>query len=166
VIAAPFIVEALDASHDRASFSCGVEALDRYFWKQVTQDVRRRVTACYVALDAQGAKVAGYYTLSAAGIPLAEMPAELAKRLPRYPSVPVARLGRLAVDQAYRGRKLGSALLWDAVQRSLRSEIAVFALVVDAKDDQAGTFYRHHGFTSFGSQPRQLVLPLTNLIIR
>lgn len=127
------------------------------------QDVRRRATACYVALEAPGAKVAGYYTLAAAGIPLAEMPATLAKQLPRHPSVPVARLGRLAVDQAYRGRNLGSAMLWDAVQRSLRSEIAVFALVVDAKDDRAEAFYRHHGFVSFGSQPRRLVLPLANL---
>jgi predicted GNAT family N-acyltransferase len=165
-MAVPFVVEALNASHDRAGFSCGVEALDRYFWKQVTQDVRRRVTACYVALDGQAVKVAGYYTLAAAGIPLAEMPAELLKRLPRYPSVPVARLGRLAVDHAYRGRKLGAALLWDAIQRSLRSEIAVFALVVDAKDDQTVAFYRHHGFVAFGSQPRQLVLPLTNTVIQ
>ncbi len=110
--------------------------------------------------------MAGYYTLAAAGIPLADMPAQLAKRLPRYPSVPVARLGRLAVDQAYRGRKLGSALLWDAIQRSLRSEVAVFALVVDAKDEQAEAFYRHHGFVPFGSQPRQFVLPLTNLVVK
>ena len=165
-MAEPFLIEALGPRHDRASFSCGVEALDRYFRKQATQDVRRRVTACYVATEALGAKVAGYYTLAAAGIPLADMPAELAKRLPRYPSVPVARLGRLAVDQAYRGRKLGSALLWDAVQRSVRSEVAVFALVVDAKDDQAETFYHHHGFQPFGSQPKQLFLPLTNLIIK
>ncbi len=165
-MAGPFLIEALGPSHDRTSFSCGVEALDRYFQKQVTQDVRRRATACYVATESSGAKVAGYYTLAAAGIPLADMPAELAKRLPRYPSVPVARLGRLAVDQVYRGRKLGSALLWDAVQRSLRSEVAVFALVVDAKDDQAEAFYRHHGFLSFGSQPKQLVLPLTNLVIK
>ena len=164
-MAGQFVIEALASSHDRAGFSCGVEALDQYFQKQATQDVHRRATACYVALESPGAKVAGYYTLAAAGIPLAEMPAALAKRLPRYPSVPVARLGRLAVDQAYRARKLGSALLWDAVQRSLRSEIAVFALVVDAKDDPAEAFYRHHGFVPFVSQPRQLVLLLTNLIV-
>ncbi len=91
------------------------------------------------------------------------MPAALAKRLPRYPSVPVARLGRIAVDRADRGRKLGSALPWDVVARSLRSEIAVFALFVDAKDDQAEAFCLHHEFVSFGSQPRQLVLPLTKL---
>jgi ribosomal protein S18 acetylase RimI-like enzyme len=161
---APFLVEALGSSHDRTGFSCGVEALDRYFHKQVTQDVRRRATACYVAVEAATGKIAGYYTLAAAGIPLADMPPELAKRLPRYPSVPVARLGRLAVHQAYRGQKLGGALLWDAVERSVRSEIAMFALVVDAKDAEAESFYRHHGFLSFGSQPRQLLLPLTNVV--
>jgi GNAT superfamily N-acetyltransferase len=164
-MAAPFIIEALGVHHDRPDFSCGVETLDRYFQKQVTQDVRRRATACYVATAVSEARVAGYYTLAAASVPLADIPIELARRLPRYPFVPVARLGRLAVDQTYRGRKLGSALLWDAVKRCLQSEVAVFALVFDAKDDEAEAFYRHHGFIAFGSQPRQLVLPLTNLIV-
>lgn len=158
-----FRVEPLGPDHDRSGFSCGIEALDRYLREQVTQDVRRRVTACYVAVEASEPKVAGYYTLAAAGVPLPDMPQSLAKRLPRYPSVPVAHLGRLAVDQAYRGRKLGSALLWDAIARSLRSEVAVYALIVDAKDDPAEAFYRHHGFVPFGSQSRQLVLPLAKL---
>jgi GNAT superfamily N-acetyltransferase len=160
------LIEALTSSHDRTGFSCGAPALDRYFHTQVSQDVRRRVTACYVAIEVATGTVGGYYTLAAAGIPLAEMPPELAKRLPRYSSVPVARLGRLAVDQAYRGRKLGGALLWDAVQRSSRSEIAVFAVVVDAKDAEAEGFYRHHGFVSFGSQPKRLVLPVTSGVIK
>lgn len=160
---APFVIEALGPDHDRAGFSSGVEALDRYFRDQVTQDVRRRATACFVALDVAAARVAGYYTLAASGVALSELPEQLAKRLPRYPTVPVARLGRLAVDQAYRGRGLGGSLLWDAAMRALRSEIAVYALVVDAKDDQALRFYRHHGFATFGSRPRQLVLPLANL---
>ena len=159
-----FFIETLRSDHERAGFSSGVDALDRYFREQATQDVRRRATACYVALEAPGARIAGYYTLAAGGVPLADIPVSLAKRLPRYPSVPVARLGRLAVDQAYRGRKLGSALLWDALTRSLRSEIAVFALVVDAKDEQAAAFYRHHGFVAFGSQVSQLVLPLTKIV--
>lgn len=160
---APFLIEVLGRGHARTEFSSGVEALDRYFRDQVTQDVRRRATVCYVALDVATAKVAGYYTLAAAGVALGDLPEELAKRLPRYPSVPVARLGRLAVDQTYRGQRLGGALLWDAAMRALRSEIAVYALVVDAKDDQAVRFYRHHGFVAFGSLPRQLVLPLANL---
>jgi ribosomal protein S18 acetylase RimI-like enzyme len=162
-VTAPFLIERLGPQHDRTGFSSGTEALDRYFREQATQDVRRRATACYVALEAATGRISGYYTLSAAGVLLADLPGSLARRLPRYPSVPVARLGRLAVDQAYRGRQLGAALLWDAVERALRSEIAVFALVVDAKDDRAEAFYRHHGFTAFGSRPRQLVLPLASL---
>ena len=159
---APFAIELLGAHHERASFCCGVGALDRYFHQQVTQDVRRRVTVCYVARDSGSGAVTGYYTLAAAGVLLGDLPEAVTKRLPRYPSVPVARLGRLAVDQAHRGLQLGAALLWDAATRAARSDVAVFALVVDAKDDQAAAFYRHHGFAGFGSLPRQLMLPLTN----
>jgi predicted GNAT family N-acyltransferase len=162
-VTARFLIEILSPHHDRVNFSCGVEALDRYLREQATQDIRRLASACYVAVEATTTKIAGYYTLAAAGVPLADMPQHLAKRLPRYPSVPVARLGRLAVDQAYIGQKLGGVLLWDAITRALRSEIAVFALVVDAKDEQAETFYRHHGFVGFGSLPRQFILPLINL---
>jgi len=54
----------------------------------------------------------------------------------------------------------------EAVQRSLRSEIAVFASVVHAKDDDAEAFYRHHGFVPFGSQTLQLVLPVMNLVAK
>ncbi len=155
------VIEVLNRRHDRISFSCGVEALDRYFHQQVTQDIKRRATACYVAVEAS--KVAGYYTLAAGGVSLTDIPDPLAKKLPRYPSVPVARLGRLAVDQFYRGKKLGGVLLWDACMRAARSEIAVYALVVDAKDDQAAAFYLHYGFAGFGHLPRQFILPLANL---
>lgn len=121
------------------------------------------MTACFVAVEAGTSTIAGYYTLSAAGVRLADLPEHLTRRLPRYPLVPVARLGRLAVDSHYRGQRLGAALLWDAVGRALRSGVAVYALVVDAKDDRAEAFYRHHGFVAFGSLPRQLILALTAL---
>lgn len=158
-----FVIEVLDQRHDRTSFFCGVEALDRYFHQQVTQDIKRRATACYVAVESTSKKVAGYYTLAAGGIALSDLPEALIKKLPRYPSVPVARLGRLAVDQSYRGQKLGGVLLWDAIARALRSEIAVYALMVDAKDEQAEAFYLHYGFMKFGSLPKQLMLPLTSI---
>jgi ribosomal protein S18 acetylase RimI-like enzyme len=159
----PFHIEILSDHHERGAFSCGIETLDRYFLERVMQDIRRRVTACYVALETKTGRVAGYYTLAASGVPLADMPGNIIKRLPRYPSVPVAKLGRLAVDVEFQGQRLGAALLWDAVMRSLRSEVAVFALVVDAKNDLAETFYQHHGFVTFGHIPRQFILPLTNL---
>lgn len=158
-----FRIEVLDAQHGRENFSCGVEALDRYFLERVTQDVRRRATACYVTLETNTNRIAGYYTLAAGGVALTDMPEDIIKRLPRYPSVPVAKLGRFAVDVDFQGQRLGGALLWDAVTRALRSEVAVFALVVDAKDDHAEAFYRHHGFIGLGSLPQQLILPLTNL---
>ncbi|MEO7717322.1 MAG: GNAT family N-acetyltransferase [Capsulimonas sp.] len=152
-----FLIDAL-AAHNRARFSCGVEPLDRYFREQVTQDIRRRATACFVAVDETDGRVAGYYTLAAGAVALTDLPEQLAKRLPRYPSVPVARLGRLAVDEAFRGQGLGGALLWDAAMRAARAELMAFALVVDAKDNQAEAFYLHHGFILLGS--RQLILPL------
>jgi GNAT superfamily N-acetyltransferase len=155
-----FTIEPLEPSHDRTEFTCGVDRLDRYFREQAGQDVRRRATACFVAREIATNRIAGFYTLAAAGVLLAQMPVRLAKRLPRYPAVPVARLGRLAVADAWHGRKLGGALLWDAVERASRSEVAVYALVVDAKDEQAESFYLHHGFVPFGDTPGTLILPL------
>jgi len=146
--------------HDRSEFSCGSEALDRYFKTQVTQDLRRRVSACYVALDTQTGQTAGYYTLSAADVALSDLPVEMIRRLPRYPSVPVARIGRLAVDRRYQGKRLGGALLLNAAMRAVRSEVAVFALVVDAKDEQAVDFYQRHQFTAFGSNSLRLIASL------
>lgn len=157
---APFRVEVLGPGHARDTFACGVEVLDQYLVAQASQDVRRRVSACYVAIEVTSGRLAGYYTLAAGGVPLNELPPELTKRLPRYPSVPVARVGRLAVDSAFHGRKLGGALLADAAVRAARSEVAVFALVVDAKDDASAAFYRHHGFEPFGGRSRQLIVSL------
>ena len=157
---AAFQLEVLGASHARDGFACGVEALDVYFARQATQDVRRRASACFVAVEAKTGKVAGYYTLAAGSVPLTDLPEALTKRLPRYPSVPVARVGRLAVDKALHDKKLGGALLADAAVRAMRSEVAVFALVVDAKDNAAEAFYLHHGFERFGTKASQLIVSL------
>lgn len=157
----PFAIELLDdARHDRTAFGCGVEPLDRYLKTQAGQDMRRRATACYVALETKTGRIAGYYTLAAGSVLLSGIPENLAKKLPRYPDVPVARLGRLAVDQSSRGIGLGGALLWDAIERARRSEMAVYGLVVDAKDDDAVAFYEHHGFIVLSAETRLLVLPL------
>jgi GNAT superfamily N-acetyltransferase len=159
----PFVFELLGKHHKRGAFSCGVEPLDKYFQQQVTQDVRRRATTCYLAIEVASGTVAGYYTLAASAILLSGLPLELAKKLPRYPDVPVARLGRLAVDHGFQGRKLGAAMLWDAVMRAKRSEVAVYGLVVDAKDNNAVDFYQHHGFTMLSIGERHLVLPLAGI---
>lgn len=155
-----FRLEQLDEAHDRTSFSCGEDVLDRYLKTQATQDIRRRIASCFIARDVESGLIAGYYTLAAAGIPTPEVPVELSRRLPRYPSLPAVRIGRLAVDSRFRGRGLGSALLADAVKRTMESPFAVFALLVDAKNDLAVTFYEKHGFVAFASRPRTLFLPI------
>ena len=90
-----------------------------------------------MAIEAVTSQVAAYYTISAASIPLVDLPPEETKRLPRYPTVPAVRIGRLAVDQRFQGRGLGGALLADAASRMLKADAAAFTLLVDAKNDQA-----------------------------
>lgn len=160
---APFVIAPLDAEHDRSDFDCGVAALDRYLKAQAGQDVRRHIANCFAACPAQARTVTGYYMLSAASIAIGELSDDDARRLPRYPVVPAARIGRLAIDRRYQGQGLGAALLYDAIDRALRSDAAVFAVLVDAKDDKAGAFYMHHGFTPFRSQARTLYLPIGTL---
>jgi len=159
---APFRLAPLDTAHDRVAFNSGSEPLDRYLREQVTQDVRRRVSACFVAL-ADGQRIAGYYTLASASLLLADLPASAGKKLPRYPTVPAVRMGRLAVDQAFKEQGLGGALLADALDRAARSEIAAYALMVDAKDEAAAAFYRHHGFIALPDSPLSLFLPLATV---
>ncbi|MBK5291286.1 MAG: GNAT family N-acetyltransferase [Acidobacteriia bacterium] len=156
----PFRLEPLGDVHDRAAFTCGREPLDRYFHTQATQDIRRRIATCFVAVEEATGKLAAYYTIASACIPTPDLPPEITKRLPRYPAIPAVRIGRLAVDLNFHGRGLGAALLADALRRVLLSPPVVFALLVDAKDDEAVAFYRHHGFLPLIHQPRTLFLPL------
>jgi len=110
------------------------------------------------ALNEQG--IAGYDTLASASLLLTDLPASTSKKLPRYPTLPAVRMGRLAVDQAFKGQGLDGALLADAITRANRAEIAAFALMVDAKDGTAAAFYRHHGFMALPDSPLTLFLPL------
>lgn len=159
---APFRVVPLCAEHARDRFNCGSEPLNRYFQQQVTQDVRRRVAACFVALASEQA-VVGYYTLASASVLLTDLPASVRKKLPRYPTVPAVRMGRLAVDVALHGQGLGAALLADALARAGRADIACYALIVDAKDTAAAAFYRHHGLLVLPDTPLTLFIPLATV---
>lgn len=158
-----FTIEPLAASHDRKAFSCGVPPLDRYLHELATQDMRRRISNCFVALDAARA-IAAYYTFAATSFPLADLPPELTKRLPRYAVLPAGLIGRLAVNQRFRGQRLGGALIMDATQRAANADPSIFALVVDAKDDVTAAFYQHVGFQPLASRPMSLFLPITTAL--
>ncbi len=159
-----FHVEPLGDRHDRESFSCGVPELDKYLLQQAGQDARRRIAAPFVLLDHAGA-IAGYYTLSAYAIRVTELPADIAKKLPRYPMFPATLLGRLAISREYQGKKLGQMLLMDALQRSLRSttQVASAGIVVDAIDERARLFYLHHEFISLPDHPNRLFIAMRTI---
>ncbi len=157
---ASFRFDALGEGHDRNDFGCGDEALDRYFLTQATQDIRRRIANCFVLVEAASGLVAAYYTLSAASIPLIDIPPREAKRLPRYPTLPAVRIGRLAVDRRFQRRGLGELMLVNAVHRTMQDAAAAFALLVEAKNDHAVAFYEKYGFRAVADRPRTLFLPL------
>jgi GNAT superfamily N-acetyltransferase len=153
----------LDPSiHDRAGFDCGVPELDEYLRRYAEQHRRRGISAVYVLTDSEAPDVIlGYYTLSAAEVDASQLAEDDRRKLPRYP-VPCFRMGRLACRADQRGRGLGRLLIGCAVDRCLeaRAQVAAYALIVDAKDDEARAFYAHYGFTPFGSRPLAMYLPL------
>ncbi|HYU34873.1 MAG TPA: GNAT family N-acetyltransferase [Thermoanaerobaculia bacterium] len=160
----PYRIDPLSDHHDRAAFASGVEPLDRYLRAQAGQDSRRRVSSCFILTPAdEPAQVLGYYTLSALSIALTDLPPSIAKRLPRYPIVPATLMGRLAIDSRHRGKRLGELLFFDACSRVLRSEIATFALVVDAKDAAAERFYTRYRFLKLLTGSRRMFLPITEI---
>jgi GNAT superfamily N-acetyltransferase len=158
-----FRIEALASHHDRAGFSCGTPILDQYFRERATQDIKRRVSNCFVACDEKG-HIAGYYTLAATSLPLTELLEAQKRKLPRYELLPACLIGRLAVDQRFQGQRLGGAMIIDAANRAARSEPAVYALIVDAKDDRANGIYQHLGFQPFVSKSNSLFLPLATAL--
>lgn len=158
-------VEALSKQHNRSVFSCGKEALDEYLRVQAGQDVRKHVAAVFVLCEGPGESVRGYYTLSAVSVDVGAWPENIAKKLPRYPMVPATLLGRLAIDQAFQGKRAGEYLLLDALHRSLLAsrEVASVAVVVDAKDDEAAGFYQHYDFVPLLDPPNRLFLPMSTI---
>jgi ribosomal protein S18 acetylase RimI-like enzyme len=155
-----FRIEPLTGEHDRTEFISGSSALDRYFLTQASQDVRRRVATCFVAVSYDSGQIAGYYTLSATSIALDALSPQIIQKLPRYPVVPAVLLGRLAVARTQQGLGLGSVMLADALKRSARAEMGVFAMVVDVENEAAQSFYAHHGFTLLPGASRRLFLPI------
>lgn len=159
-------VERLGRHHDRAAFSCGEESLDGYLRRQARQDDDRNVARVFVLYDPQDDRIAGYYTLSASSVQLEGLPPDAQRKLPRYPSVPVVLLGRLATDVGYQGQELGEALLFDALRRALEAstqQIAAVAVIVDALHDRARSFYERYGFQQFTDNEDRLFLPMQTI---
>jgi len=156
-------ITALDTAIDRSNFSCGSEPLDRYIKQFISQDIKRNLTIAYGAYKEK--RLIGFYTLSATSIDTGELPEKLVKKLPKYP-VPAVLIGRLAIDISQQGKGLGSVLLMDAIKRSIRGGelLGIFAIIVDAKDEKAKSFYEHFGFQPLERNALRLFLPVQTAI--
>lgn len=143
------ISEPLNSTHKKSNFSCGNEMLDTYMHKQASQDLKRKLSACFVIIESQTNSIKGYYTLSNNSIPAEFIPDQIRKKLPRsYDSVPTTLLGRLAIDHRFQGQGFGKLILIDALKRSYEVSKAIgsFAVVVDPIDQDAENFYNKYGF--------------------
>jgi len=156
----PITIEALSGRHERTNFSCGESELDDYFRHRAGQDDRCNIARVFVA-TAPELGVVGFYTLSTCAIHPGEVPNEVARKLPRYESIPAALIGRLARDLRARGLGIGELLLADAINRVLAADrsMAVWAILVDARNQAASEFYQSFGFIPFPSRPSRLFLP-------
>ena len=152
-------------AHRRDGFDCGEESLNNYLHKQASQDLKKKVSTTFVLIDTPQPHILGYYTLSAFTVSVSEIEESLAKKLPRYPQLPATLLGRLAVDIAQQGQKLGELLLIDALARSLRTttQVASVAVVVDALNEEALNFYIKYGFKAYKHAPMKLYLPMKSI---
>src|SRR3990167_1771582 len=163
------IIEQLNTTlHDRKSFDCGVDELNLFLKQHANQNQSKNMSKTYVAVVAISAddhkKIYGYYTLSAGHLECEQLPESVKAKLPKYP-IPIARIGRLAVDKDYKGQGIGGFLLHDALTNvlSIADKIGVFAVVVDAKNDDAKAFYKNYGFTELQDSGLSLFLLVSTI---
>ena len=159
-----FAIKPLAKAHKRGDFTCGNDRIDAYFRETVTQDVKRKYATCFIATEITTDRVAGFYTLSYSNIPLNVVPEPLAKKLPRYPTVPAVLIGWLGRHSDYAGQGLGDALLFDAIKTVATAPIGAHAIFADAIDASAAAFYVAFGFTPLVRRPRTLYLPVTTAL--
>lgn len=149
---------ALDGLHDLGPFSSGNDALDDWLRRRARANQISGASRTYVVADDR--RVVAYYCLSSGALDLAEAPGAVRRNMPD--PIPMAILGRLAVDRQWQGKGLGVALLQDAVLRTAQaaSIMGIRGLLVHAISDAAKAFYEHHGFTASPRHPMTLVLSL------
>lgn len=159
------VVSPLEKRHDRRAFSCGKQALDTYLKRQASQDMKRGLAAVFVLEGENDSEVAGFYALSSLSIEAGDLTAFAAKGLPTLRSVPCTLLGQFAVHEKWKGQGIGAWLLGHVLHQVLvhAGEVGSYALVVDAIDEDAHTYWQHCGFIAFPNTGNRLFLPMKTI---
>ncbi len=141
-------IEHLRREHRRDQFSCGEPSLDEYLAKYARQNDDKGLGRTFVATRPGNLVVQGYATLRGRALSAATLPEAERKRLPNYPVPVVVHMGRLAVDRAAQGQRLGEALLVDALRGAYAAskDVAAYAVEVIAINEKARAFYLKYGF--------------------
>lgn len=159
------ISEPLNSKHKKSDFSCGKEMLDNYIQKQANQDIKRKLSVCFVIKETETDLIRGYYTLSNNSIPLELVPNEIRnKLLGSYKVIPTILIGRLAIDKKFQGQGIGKLILVDALKRSyeISKTIGSFAVVVDPMDQDAEKFYKKYEFIKLPDSEK-MFLPMKTI---
>lgn len=157
-------INELDSRFERSDFDCGQAKLDEYLKKYALQNMKKGYAITFVATPIESKLVVGYYSVSASSIEFVNLPENLNKGLPKYPA-PAMLIGQLAVARSMQGQGLGETLLMHALSRAIKIsfEMAIYAVRVDASDEQARKFYLKYGFVPLQDIPLSLLLPLKTI---
>jgi GNAT superfamily N-acetyltransferase len=152
-------------NHDRTTFQCGDDSLDDYIKTRASQELKKKVSTPFVLTEPPNQAVLGYYCLSSYSLDVSDLVEPVAKGLPRYPVLPATLIGRLAVDSGHQGKGYGGYLLLDAMRKVLEAstKVASVALIVDAIDLEAVSFYIRHGFIEFPNHPLKLYISMESI---
>ncbi|QFY88613.1 GNAT family N-acetyltransferase [Magnetovirga frankeli] len=143
-------------------FACGESSLDEWLKRRALTNQLSGASRTFVVTD-QDDRVFGYYAMAAGAVSHQATTSSVRRNMPD--PVPVLVLARLAIDHRAQGRKLGTALLQDAVNRAVAvsQNAGVRALLVHALHDPAKRFYEHYGFRESPQQPMTLMLRLNSV---
>lgn len=149
----------LGEAHRLDAFDCGVDSLNDWLKRRARANQVSGASRTYVVADAEG-RVAGYYCLASGALALTQAPGSVRRNMPD--PIPMAILGRLAVDRNWQGQGLGAALLRDAVERTQAASniLGIRGLLVHALTDEAKAFYERYGFVASPARPMMLVMAL------
>ena len=153
--------ELLNASHLLTTFECGIPDLDNWLRKRALANQKEGASRTFVVTDGQ--RVVGYYALAAAQINITSASGRFRRNMPN--PIPVALLGRLAVDRAQQGKGLGRALFRDGAIRIIDAAdaLGIRGLIVHAISDDAKAFYLALGFDPSPLEPMTLMVTLADL---
>jgi len=157
-------IETLSRSHDRAGFDCGNDDLNQYLQKIARQHLEKGISRTFVLIDDDTpTEIIGFFTLVSCEILVEKLPRKYAKK---YPSkAPAAKLARLAVAKKRQRQGLGTHMMVNAIERILKvsEHLGIIGFFVDAKDENAKTYYQNFGFIPLPDNPIELFLPLATL---